>query len=202
MYPSSFSPGDFRHCWLCGELRVESNLASLGEPACRVCGCRKVAGVDADSLNRTRKTIRGLVGEIQQLGKGNLPPNELGPAFLSRLVHALAAMGAVIWRVPKRRSWFKRYPPQIEHEIGYSNHQGGPEFAMKVMRENLAQVTPAKIGKAECLLLGAPLRGSQGVCGAVEVVQRPGAGPTTQRGYLRFMQQVIELVPDGDKLFS
>jgi hypothetical protein len=190
------------HCWLCGELRVETNLAAIGEPACRVCGCRIREKRDPESLARTKQQIRGLVGEIQELVQGNLPPSEVAPAFLMRVTQALAAYGAILWRAPKKRSWFTRPQPMIENEVGYSSYAGGPEFAAKVMREKLAQVIPGQVRQSDCLLIGVPIFDGQGVCGAIEIVQRPGAETATQRGYLLFAKQMVELVPDANRLFA
>ncbi|MCA9238479.1 MAG: HlyD family efflux transporter periplasmic adaptor subunit, partial [Planctomycetales bacterium] len=43
------------------------------------------------------------------------------------------------------------------------------------------------------LLVVAPIRTDRGVDGLVEIFQRTGARPTTQRGYLRFLSQICEL---------
>ncbi len=42
----------------------------------------------------------------------------------------------------------------------------------------------------------APIRVDQEAIGLVEVFQRPGTGPTTQRGYLRFLNQMTDLASD------
>lgn len=193
---------DPSHCWLCGELRIERNRASIGESACRVCGCRVREKRDPKSLAKTKQQIRGLVTEVQQLVQDNLPPAVVAPAFLSRVVQALAAYGAILWRASQKRSWFTRPQPTIEHEFGFSNYAGGPEFAAKVIHENIAQVIPVEVGPSNRLLIGVPICDSHSVRGVLEVIQRPGAETATQRGYLRFAQQMVELVPDTRKLLS
>ena len=46
------------------------------------------------------------------------------------------------------------------------------------------------------LLIFGPLVVNREVIGLVEILQRPGAGPTTQRGYLRFLMQMCELASE------
>ncbi len=46
------------------------------------------------------------------------------------------------------------------------------------------------------LLVIAPVSNEAGVMGLVEIFQRPGGGPTTQRGYLRFLVQMCNLATD------
>ena len=48
----------------------------------------------------------------------------------------------------------------------------------------------------EYLLVVGPLKVDQQVVGLVEIFQRPGAGPTTQRGYLRFLKQMSDIASD------
>lgn len=192
-------PGDHDRCWLCGELRIDDNLAAAGEAACRVCGGRVGAKRDPQSIERTKNIIRGLAGEIQQLGCSDYPPEELGPAFLSRVVKALAACGGSLWRAPKKGVWFNTSEPTIEHSIG---PRKGSEFAAKVIRENVALVIPGNDFNSPFLLVGVPISEGESVCGALEVLQRPDAGQATQRGYLRFAQQMVELITPGNKLFA
>jgi hypothetical protein len=47
------------------------------------------------------------------------------------------------------------------------------------------------------LLVIEPLKTDLGALGIVEVFQRTEAGPATQRGYLRFLNQMCELAGDS-----
>ena len=53
--------------------------------------------VNADTIEQTKQQIRGLVSEIAQLSKSDLGPEEYYPAFLQRIVSALAAIGGAVW---------------------------------------------------------------------------------------------------------
>src|SRR5262245_6078370 len=51
----------------------------------------------AETIEKTKQQIRGLVGEIAQLAKSEMEPDEFYSAFLQRVVQALAAKGGAIW---------------------------------------------------------------------------------------------------------
>ena len=53
--------------------------------------------VSSETIEKTKQQIRGLVGEIAQLSKSDLAPDEFYAAFLQRVVQALAAVGGAIW---------------------------------------------------------------------------------------------------------
>ena len=48
--------------------------------------------VSAETIEKTKQQIRGLVGEIAQLSKSDMGPEEFYAAFLQRVVQALAAV--------------------------------------------------------------------------------------------------------------
>ena len=52
---------------------------------------------NANVVEQTRQQIRGLVGEISQLAKQEISPEEFYGEFLSRVVSALAAQGGAVW---------------------------------------------------------------------------------------------------------
>jgi len=62
--------------------------------------------VSAETIEKTKQQIRGLVGEIAQLSKSDLGPEEFYSAFLQRVVQALAAVGGPCgcWAKAKSRS--------------------------------------------------------------------------------------------------
>ena len=58
-----------------------------------------MSSIDPKTIEQTKQQIRGLVAEIAQLSKSDLPPEEFYPAFLSRVIQSLAAVGGAIWTV-------------------------------------------------------------------------------------------------------
>ena len=67
-----------------------------------------------DSLEKTKQQIRGLVGEIAQLSKSDLSPEEYYAAFLQRVIQALAAVGGAVWVVGEGGQ------PQLSYQINIS----------------------------------------------------------------------------------
>jgi hypothetical protein len=43
------------------------------------------------------------------------------------------------------------------------------------------------------LLIGVPVRHNEDVVGVIEIVQRSGSPPATQKGYLRFVSQMADV---------
>lgn len=48
-------------------------------------------------IEQTKQLIRSLVGEIAQLSKSDVAPEEFYGQFLPRVVSALAAVGGAVW---------------------------------------------------------------------------------------------------------
>ena len=53
--------------------------------------------LDPQLIEQTKQQIRSLVGEIAQLSKSEISPEEFYSEFLTRVVSALAAVGGVVW---------------------------------------------------------------------------------------------------------
>ena len=53
--------------------------------------------LDPQLIEQTKQQIRSLVGEISQLTKSEISPEEFYGEFLTRVVSALAAVGGVVW---------------------------------------------------------------------------------------------------------
>ena len=60
--------------------------------------------VNQDTIEQTKNQIRGLVGEIVQLSKSELGPEDYYPAVLQRIVQALAAVGGAVWVMDDSRN--------------------------------------------------------------------------------------------------
>ena len=171
------------------------------------------SSINAETIEQTKQQIRGLVGEISQLSKSNLSPEEFYSAFLHRVIQALAAVGGAIWLVGEGRR------PKLAYQINLSDTllDSTSEEAVRhmqmlsqVLASNEAQLIPPLSGTSaeggagnptRYLLVLAPLQGEgEGqVEGLVEIFQRPDAQPATQRGYMRFLLQMCELATEWTK---
>ena len=161
-----------------------------------------------DSLEKTKQQIRGLVGEIAQLSKSDLSPEEYYAAFLQRVIQALAAVGGAVWVVGEGGQ------PQLSYQINISpgllNEES--EDASKHIRllsyilaskepkliPPMSSASDERVGgnPTEKLLVVAPMGHDGQVEGLVEIFQRPDTQPATQRGYLKFLVQMCEFTAE------
>ena len=164
-----------------------------------------------DQIEKTKQQIRGLVGEIAQLSKSDMLPEEYYSAFLQRVIQALAAVGGAVWVLGEGKR------PQLSYQVNLSEKllEKDSEDAQKhfklldyVIGSNQPALIPPMSGAGDermggnptkQLLVIAPLGHDGVVEGIVEIFQRAEAQPATQRGYLRFLMQMCELAAEWFK---
>jgi biotin carboxyl carrier protein len=167
--------------------------------------------VSSDTIEKTKQQIRGLVGEISQLAKSDLAPEEFYSAFLQRVVQALAAVGGAVWTLGEGKR------PQLAYQINLSDKllDIESEDAQKhfrlldyIIASNNGTLVPPLSGAGDermggnptrQLLVIQPLGHDQQVEGLIEIFQRPDTQPATQRGYLTFLQQMCALASEWFK---
>ncbi len=158
-----------------------------------------------DSIDKAKQQIRGLVGEIAQLSKSDMSPEEYHAAFLQRVIQALAAVGGAIWILGEGNR------PQLSYQVNLSPNllEKDSEEADKhsrlldfIVASKQPQLIPPMSGAGDermggnptrQLLVIAPLGHDGAVEGLIEIFQRADTQPATQRGYLRFLMQMCEL---------
>lgn len=126
-------------------------------------------------------------------------------AVLNRMVTALAAVGGAIWM--RRDDGALELAQQVNFRQVFTDTSEGPlEQHAGVLGRVMESGEPALVGPSSgsdedatgnpspFLLVLAPLKRDAEVAGVLEIFQRPGAGPTTQRGYLRFVAEMSEQV--------
>ncbi|MEL7337359.1 MAG: hypothetical protein AAFN70_14285, partial [Planctomycetota bacterium] len=59
--------------------------------------------VNPESIEDTKRQIRGLVNEIAALAKSGATAEEFYPEFLQRILSALAAPGGAVWLLDEDR---------------------------------------------------------------------------------------------------
>jgi|688.fasta_scaffold26645_3 hypothetical protein len=165
-------------------------------------------GLDGDLLDQTRNQIRELVEEIAGLAKSGCSQGDFFEGFLTRTTRALASSGGVVWTKPAADR-----PLEIAFHINFNQTNLANNEAAQAQHTQLLQrvltaaepllVPPDTASDATTdgnptphLLIFAPLRIDQQLVGLVEIFQRPGGGPATQRGYLRFLAQMADLASD------
>ena len=166
--------------------------------------------MDEDAVQRAKQEIQGLVAEVVELSKSEIEPSEFYAAMMDKAISALAAIGGVVWIQEEGA------PLQLEYQVnlrqtGLAESETAQLQHGRLLQQVLEKGEPALIpphsgaggsddgdpeaaaNPTDYLLVLAPIVSDRGIDGLVEIFQRSGARPTTQRGYLRFLKQICEL---------
>ncbi len=165
--------------------------------------------VDQGLVDQTKNQIRTLVDEIHKLAQTNSTVDEFLEGFTPRVANALASVGAAIWLSDAESSplILKHYvnvPPalKLDDQTAAIQHQ---RLLQKTMDVQQAVLVPPASGASgnhptgnptDYLLILHPLKIDQTTVGIIEIFQRPGAGLTTQRGYLKFVSQMGDIASE------
>lgn len=169
--------------------------------------------MDAEQVERAKREIQGLIQEISELSRTDTSPADFYDAMLNKVVAALAAPGGAVWTVSENGGLQLAYQINLrmtglaDNEVGQQQHGRllhqvlrGAEGTLVAPHSGAGNATDidadAAANPTDFLLVLAPVHNDQGPQGVVEVFQRAGARVTTQRGYLRFLQQVCEFAGD------
>jgi len=163
------------------------------------------SSVNSETVEQTKQQIRGLVGEISALSKSELTAEEYYAEFLQRVVQALAAVGGAIWTFGDGRKLDLAYQINLSDTLlDATSDEAGRHTRLLdyVAQSDEGRIVPPLSGASDeraggnptrFLLVLSPLRADGKVEGLVEIFQRPDSPPATQRGYLRFVDQMCEL---------
>lgn len=169
------------------------------------------SSVNPETLESTKKQIRGLIQEIAQLSKRDVPPEEYFREVLPKVVSALAAVGGAAWIYDEQRR------PRLIYQINISRGLLDPssDDGIRHLRliESIFKGAPAQLAAPQSggpeegsagnptnsLLVVAPINVDEGVEGVIEIFQRPNSAPNSQRGYLRFLEQMCGLATEWFK---
>jgi hypothetical protein len=161
--------------------------------------------VESEYVKATRQQVRNMIAELAQLAKSEVAPNEFYEALLGRAVSALVAIGGVVWTINDEGGLEVAYQINIQAS-GLMNDREAQKrhyhLLHKAVNEPEGMLVAPHSGAdddeeagnpTEFLLILAPLTRDRNQHGLIEIFQRTGAGPVTQRGYLRFVMQLCEL---------
>jgi multidrug efflux pump subunit AcrA (membrane-fusion protein) len=160
---------------------------------------------DDDAVQRAKYEIQTLVQEVVELSRSEIEPNEFFAAMMDKSVSALAAIGGVVWMLEESGALKLEYQVNLRQtglaESEAAQVQHGRMLKQLIDKGEATLVPPHSGGEGEddagnptaFLLVLAPIVSDRGVEGMVEIFQRSGGRPTTQKGYLRFLVQMSEL---------
>ncbi|GIX00045.1 MAG: hypothetical protein KatS3mg111_3377 [Pirellulaceae bacterium] len=160
------------------------------------------------TVEQVKSDIRMLAAEMAQLASARLEPGEFWEAFLPRLCTAVAASGAAAWSTDLDGSC--SLVAQLELPSVLYNGVSPSEAHAAILRAVAAEGRPVLVpprcstdtsgtrlqNPLSQTLLVAPYRVDDRIDGVLEVVMPHTGGPTAQKGYLRFMAQMSEIVAD------
>ncbi len=171
-------------------------------------GPRSVGSVDEDAVRRAKSEIQGLVQEVVDLSRSEIEPSEFYAAMMDKTISALAAVGGVVWTYEEGAGLKLEYQVNLR-QTGLAESEEAQTQHGRLLQQVIVKGEPALIpphsgtgdnrgeeiaaNPTDYLLVLSPIKSDRGVEGVVEVFQRPGARPTTQKGYLRFLGQICEL---------
>ncbi len=163
---------------------------------------------DPRLVQQTKLQIRTLVNEIAQLSQSECSLAEFYDGFLNRVTSALASAGGAIWTVDENGQLDLNYQinlaharldededAQYQHDLLLRKIAHGGESALVHPNSGSAEEDVAGNPTDFLLVLGV-IKIDGRVEGIVEIFQRAGGGPATQRGYLRFLMQMCDLATD------
>jgi multidrug efflux pump subunit AcrA (membrane-fusion protein) len=160
---------------------------------------------DDDAVQRAKFEIQSLVQEVVELSRSEIEPSEFFAAAMDKSVSALAAIGGVVWLMEENGATKLEYQVNlrqtglIENEAAQQQH--GRMLKQAIDKAEPTIVAPHSGGEGDdgagnptpFLVVLAPIVSDRGVEGVLEIFQRTGGRPTTQKGYLRFLVQISEL---------
>jgi hypothetical protein len=164
--------------------------------------------LDPQLVEQTKQQIRSLVAEIARLAKSDVGPQEFYAEFLPRVVSALAAIGGVVWTTEEEGRLALAYQVNVQRTGLLENEEAQRQHSHLLQRAFSAgepMLVPPHSGAGEeeqganpteFLLVFGPLKTDLETVGVVEIFQRPEAGVNTQKGYLRFLNQMCDLAAD------
>ncbi|MDD3587302.1 MAG: HlyD family efflux transporter periplasmic adaptor subunit [Thermoguttaceae bacterium] len=165
--------------------------------------------LDPTLLEQTKQQIRSLVSEISQISKADISPEEFQSQFLPRVITALAAVGGAIWTVGPNGQLALGYQVNLQqahlHDDEEANKQHSRLLYQMLRSSESGALVPPHSGTEGPDEAGNPtgflaifgmIKTELETVGLIEVFQRPETNPATQKGYLRFLQQMTALATD------
>ena len=170
---------------------------------------KQTGGVHPELVNQTKNQIRILVDEIRQLAHANSTVDEFMDGFTPRITTALASVGAAIWLIDSESGtlalkYYVNVPPvlRLNDQAAAIEHQRLLKKTLDTQQASLVQPASGGYGDkptgnpTDHLLILQPLTIDKTAVGLIEIFQRPGAGLTTQRGYVKFVSQMGDIASE------
>lgn len=163
------------------------------------------AEIDPELVQQTKLQIRSIIQEVANLSQTAISPEEYFAGFLKQVVSALAAEGGAIWLSGDEGKLELQYQINFPKKAVFDDKAGALKHNL-LLKKTLAEAQPTLVlpksgalgdedagNPTDALIVLSPLKQGETCVGLVEIFQRAGGGPTTQRGFLRFLAQMADL---------
>lgn len=186
-----------------------------------VAGVSGVAALDTPQTAQTKAEIRHIVAEIAELSASRCPQSEFLSAALPRICQAMGASAAALWHCVSQQGCDllghhqlpeliqptpivrrQEFPRDEELDEARMNHQrilqcvAAEGSAVLVPPKSIRMITERPVNPLEECLLVVPIKIDDQFEMLLEVIQPASGGPAAQRGYLRFVAQMADLMSD------
>ncbi len=161
-----------------------------------------------ESVEETKQQIRGLINEITELSRSEIPAQDYYPAVLKRIIEALAAVGGAVWLLDELGQLRLSYHINLSSDLVEPTNEDAVKHGRLLTRlfvRGKSELVPpnSMLGDSQqegnpspYLLVVAPLASGKQTSGLIEVFQRPDSAPNIQRGYQRFLDQMAVLISE------
>lgn len=160
---------------------------------------------DSQLVAKVKHEINALVQEVTQLASQDIAPADFYRGFLPRVVSAMAAVGGAVWT----RTDGGQFRVEFQVDLAETGLDASPQDraqhaallksvvddkrAMLVSPRGSSSTGSGGGNPTALLAVVAPLIVDEEPLAVVEIFQRPGGAPNTERGYLRFLLQMCDL---------
>lgn len=170
-----------------------------------------VASLDSSLVQQTKSEIRTLAAEVAELAHSGVSVDEFYDGFLPRICVAMGASASAVWLLHERELSLEAshtLPADLfdESESGQCNPTPAHLSILEcAIADGQPVLVPPKSVTVEVdrptnpiqeSLIIVPVRVEEEIEYVVEIVQKPSGGPAAQRGYLRFVAQMADLLAD------
>ena len=177
-----------------------------------VTGVSGVAALDTPQLTQTKQEIRSIVAEIAEFSASQMPRAEFLNAVLPRIASAMGATAVALWHCTvdsQVELVGEHHLPECLLTTRESSDReellNHSKILICIATEGSAVLVPPKsvrvaaerpINPLDESLLVVPIKIDDRFEMLLEVIQPASGGPAAQRGYLRFVAQMADLMAD------
>lgn len=163
--------------------------------------------IDPTDLDRAKRSIRKLIGEIARLTKSDVEPNDFFAKFLDHTVRALSANGGAFWVVDEGNVLQLSHQINLHAAVGYLDdtaEQQHRQLLLATVNSQLPGSVPPHSGATDNspgnptdrLILLQPIVVDERCSGVVEIFHEPATKTTTCDGYQEFLSRTADLAAD------